>query len=222
MKTSTSVLSLTKIRNKALILLVTIATFFALQSFTVHHPEPIKASQYETLNKNMRKLWSDHMQWTFATVHAFFHNQNSLEAKLNRLLQNQKDIGTAIVPFYGLAAGDKLTALLTEHIQEAVPVLTAAKNGDQAGLEKALSDWYKNAQDIADFLAGANPNWNQKDLRHMMKMHIDQTTAYSVDLLKGDYDQAVKKYDEANDHMQLMADDLTFGIAKQFPKKIKK
>ena len=59
-------------------------------------------------------------------------------------------------------------------------------------------------------------------LRSWHKMHIDQTTAYSVDLLKGDYDQAVKKYDEANDHMQLMADDLTFGIAKQFPKKIKK
>ena len=68
-------------------------------------------------------------------------------------------------------------------------------------------------------MAGANPNWNQKIFVYLMKMHIDQTTAYSVDLLKGDYDQAVKKYDEANDHMQLMADDLTFGIAKQFPKR---
>jgi len=78
----------------------------------------------------MQKLWNDHMQWTFATVGAFFHNSKGLDAQLNRLLQNQKDIGAAIVPIYGQAAGDQLTKLLTTHIQQAVPVLTAAKNND--------------------------------------------------------------------------------------------
>jgi hypothetical protein len=169
----------------------------------------------------MQKLWSDHMQWTYATVDAFFHNPKGLDAQLNRLLQNQKDLGAAIVSYYGQAAGDQLTKLLTTHIQQAVPVLTAAKNGDDAGLKKALADWYSNAQDIADFLAKANPNWKKEDLRKMMKMHIDQTTAYSVDLLKEDYTSAVKKYDEANDHMKMMADELSAGIIKQFPAKFK-
>jgi hypothetical protein len=169
----------------------------------------------------MQKLWSDHMQWTFATVDAFFHNPKGVDALLNRLLQNQKDIGAAVVPFYGQAAGDQLTKLLTTHIQQAVPVLTAAKNGDQPGLKKALDDWYANAREIADFLAKANPNWKQEDLRNMMKTHIDQTTAYSVELLKDDYAGAVKKYDEANNHMKLMADELSAGIIKQFPGKFK-
>jgi len=53
----------------------------------------------------------------------------------------------------------------------------------------------------------------------MMKTHIDQTTAYSVDLLKDDYTSAIKKYDEANDHMKVMADELSAGIIKQFPDK---
>lgn len=133
----------------------------------------------------MQKLWSDHMQWTFATVDAFYHNQAGLDAQLNRLLQNQKDIGATIVPVYGQAAGDKLAELLTTHIKQAVPVLTAAQKGDQAGLKKALDDWYANAQEIADFLSAANPkNWNQADMREMMKKHIDQTTAYSVELQK--------------------------------------
>jgi hypothetical protein len=169
----------------------------------------------------MQKLWSDHMQWTFATVDAFFHNPKGVDAQLNRLLQNQKDIGAAVVPFYGHAAGDQLTKLLTTHIQQAVPVLTAAKNGDQQGLKKALDDWYANAREIADFLSKANPNWKQEDLRSMMKTHIDQTTAYSVDLLKEDYTSAVKKYDEANNHMKTMADELSTGIIKQFPGKFK-
>ncbi|HMZ24713.1 MAG TPA: hypothetical protein PLG24_07200, partial [Saprospiraceae bacterium] len=83
----------------------------------------------------------------------------------------------------------------------------------------ALNDWYKNAQDIADFLANANPNWKQEDMRHMMKTHIDQTTEYAVDLLQKDYSKAIKVFDEANEHMLMMADDLSEGIAKQFPEK---
>ena len=171
----------------------------------------------------MQKLWSDHMQWTFATVDAFYHNQNGLNAQLNRLLQNQKDIGAAIVPFYGQAAGNKLADLLTTHIKDAIPVLKAAQLDDQPALKKALADWYVNAQEIADFLAAANPKyWKQADMREMMKKHIDQTTAYSIELLKNNYDEAVKKYDEANDHMKTMSDELAMGIVKQFPDKFKK
>ncbi len=171
----------------------------------------------------MQKLWADHMQWTFSTVDAFFNNQKGLQANLDRLLQNQKDIGTAIFPYYGQAAGDALAKLLTEHIQQAVPVLTAAQKNDQEGLKKALDNWYKNAQDIADFLSSANAkNWPQKEMREMMKTHIDQTTAYSVDLLKGDYAAAVKKYDDANNHMKQMGEELSMGIIKQFPAKFEK
>jgi malate synthase len=171
----------------------------------------------------MQKLWADHMQWTYSTVDAFFHNPSGLDAQLNRLLKNQKDIGAAIVPVYGQAAGDKLAGLLTTHINQAVPVLTAAKNNDQPALKKALDDWYANAQEIADFLAEANPkNWKQSELREMMKKHIDTTTGYAVELLKGNYAEAVKKYDEANDHMKQMSDELAAGIIKQFPEKFKK
>lgn len=174
------------------------------------------------LNQAMRKLWSEHMQWTYDTVNAYFHNPDELQPTLDRLLQNQKDIGAAIVPYYGQAAGDKLASLLTAHITGAVPVLQAAKEGNDTALTKALSDWQANAKDIADFLSSANPNsWPQSATEPMMKMHIDQTVAYSVDLLKGDTAKAIKDYQAAYDHMMEMADTLTNGIAKQFPDKVK-
>src|SRR5215211_2123714 len=93
--------------------------------------DPLKSDKYEQLNTGMRKLWSDHMHWTLATVEAFYHNTDALSSNLDRLLQNQKDIGAAIVPYYGQSAGDQLAALLTEHIQLAIPVLQAAQNNDQ-------------------------------------------------------------------------------------------
>src|SRR4051794_31312739 len=97
----------------------------------------------------MDKLWTDHVTWTRLVIVDFFAKRPDLRPDLARLLRNQVDIGNAIKPFYGAAAGKKLTTLLHTHIMEAVPVLTAAQNGDKPGLKTALAAWYANAHQIA-------------------------------------------------------------------------
>ena len=137
---------------------------------------------------------------------------------LNRLLANQGDLGAAIVPFYGQQAGDQLAELLTTHIDLAVPVLEAAQAGDDAALQPALDDWNANARAVADFLAAADPdNWPQSATRPALEMHIDQTTAYAVDLLTGEYATAIQHYDAAYEHMLELADTLSAGIVERFP-----
>lgn len=184
----------------------------------MHMETPAGQSGQSALYGAMRELWADHMQWTYATVKDFFHNQDALPDTLDRLLQNQVFLGDAIAAYYGDDAGQALTDLLTEHIQLAVPVLTAAQAGDDVALQSGLDDWYANAQDIADFLTGANPDsWPAGTTSEMMKAHIDTTVAYSVDLLKGDYAKSIADYDIAFNHMMDMADALSAGIIAQFP-----
>ena len=173
------------------------------------------ATEQRDLYLAMRDLWSEHMEWTYATVTAFVSDSPGFDASVNRLLQNQKDIGNAIKPFYGKAAGNQLTALLTEHIQLAVPVLVAAKSGDSDALDTAVANWYENARQIGGFLAKANPAW--KGARKMLRTHITQTVAYAADQLQGDYAKSIKDYDEAQDHMLMLADELSAGIIKEFP-----
>jgi hypothetical protein len=179
---------------------------------------PLNSSKYIELNNAMHLLWTDHMNWTYATVKAYFHDQESLQPTLERLLQNQQDIGAAIVPYYGQAAGDALASLLTTHIEQAVPVLQAAQAGDQAALDIALSNWHANAKEIANFLSAANPeNWPTLELEGMMMHHINTTVTYSVDLLEGDFQGSIENYQHAYDHMMEMAEKLSQGIALQFP-----
>ena len=173
------------------------------------------AAKQRDLYVAMRGLWSQHMSWTYATVTAFISDSPGFDASVNRLLQNQKDIGNAIKPFYGKAAGNRLTALLTEHIELAVPVLVAAKNGDSDALDTAVADWHENARQIGRFLAKANPAW--KGAREMLKTHITQTVAYASDQLQGDYAKSIEDYDEAEDHMLMLADQLSAGIIEEFP-----
>ncbi len=218
-----------KMKKVFSILAIVGLSVLTLSSFTKSKmPSPLmcelcgKDSKTQQLHTAMQKLWADHMIWTYATVDAFFHNPTALQPSLDRLLQNQKDIGAAISPIYGKEAGDKLAALLTTHIKQAVPVLTAAKSNDKIALDKVLADWYANAKDIADFLTAANPkNWPATATQPMMKTHIDQTTAYAVYLLKNDYTNAVSKFDEARQHMVEMGTVLASGIIKQYPEKFK-
>ena len=64
----------------------------------------------------MRKLWEDHITWTRIFIISAAGDLPDKDAATQRLLQNQVDIGDAIKPYYGEAAGNKLTALLKEHI----------------------------------------------------------------------------------------------------------
>lgn len=214
--------------KRLIFILLLIITVFAVNAQQMNHSEMKgaasaklqKSAKYQELSKAMRELWSAHMYWTLLTVDAFYNDPKGLDAKLHRLLQNQKDIGAAIVPFYGQAAGDKLAELLRVHIQDAVPVLQAAKNNDKATLDKAVKNWYANAKDIGDFLASANPkNWIAKETESALEMHITHTIAYSVGILKGDYTQSFGGFEEALHHMLHLADILSDGIAKQFPEK---
>ena len=182
----------------------------------------VKSAKYLAVNQTMRKLWADHMYWTLATVDAYFNNPETVDLKLKRLLANQDEIGAAIVPFYGREAGNALTELLHGHINGAVPVLKAAKEDDKADLDVALRDWYKNAKEIAEFLSNANPdNWPPSATEPALKMHIDHTVDYSVNILKDDYKSAINGFEEALNHMLVLGDILTDGLAAQFPKQFK-
>lgn len=168
----------------------------------------------------MRRLWEQHVTWTRLFIVSFAADLPDLQATTDRLLQNQVDIGDAVKPFYGDAAGNQLTALLKDHILTAADVLTAAKAGDTAALQQASDAWYANARQIAKFLHAANPkNWPLADLRMMMKDHLDLTLKEASDQLTGDYASSVADFDAVETEILGMADSLSSGIIDQFPSK---
>jgi hypothetical protein len=168
----------------------------------------------------MDRLWEEHVAWTRMAIVGFAAGAPNLKAAEVRLLRNQVDIGNAIKPYYGAAAGSKLTALLKTHILEAVTVLEAAKAGEKPKLNAALKAWYANAHRIAAFLSRANPkSWPLKATTSMMDDHLKLTTQEAVDELGGKWAASVADYDKIENEILMMANTLASGIAQQFPAK---
>jgi hypothetical protein len=173
-----------------------------------------------TFTRAMDKLWEDHITWTRMVIVDFAAGLPDLKPAEVRLLRNQADIGNAIKPYYGAAAGKKLTKLLRTHILEAVPVLVDAKAGDQAKLKKALKAWYANAHQIAVFLSKANPKaWSLSAMDKMMKRHLALTTAEGVARIEGHWKADIAAYDKVHLEILQMSDMLSSGIISQFPSK---
>jgi len=170
----------------------------------------------------MRQLWEDHITWTRLAIVTFADGSPGFDATAGRLLQNQSDIGNAIKPFYGDAAGSRLTSLLHDHITIAVEILQAAKTGNTDAFNDANTRWYANGNDIADFLAAANPrSWPDAVMRADMKTHLDQTLAEAAHELQGEYPASVIDYEGIHAHILMMADQLSAGIIAQFPSRFR-
>jgi hypothetical protein len=168
----------------------------------------------------MRRLWSDHVVYTRLFIVSAAAVSADKDATTQRLLQNQTDIGNAVAAFYGRDAGNKLTALLKDHILIAASIVTAAKAGDNAKVTSENARWRKNATDLAKFLHGANPKqWPEATLQTALFAHLDQTLAEATNQLKGNYAASIKDYDRAMNHMLMVADTLSSGIMAQFPAK---
>jgi hypothetical protein len=189
----------------------------ASSAVLAHNDKPTTAA----FRAEMRKLWEDHITWTrlyIVSAATLDTDLPDIGVTADRLFQNQADIGAAVGSFYGADAGNALTALLNEHIALAAEAIAKAKADDQAGLADALDRWYANADEIAQFLADANPrSWPFEMMQAHMRDHLDLTLEEAVARLTGDYAGDVAAYDKVHAQILQMADMLSDGIIAAFP-----
>lgn len=226
--------SLTTVVSTAVLVLALIgvtlgvpAAFAAPADPTAHdaHDTAAAKSSAAALHDTMRKLWEDHITWTRLYIVSAATPPTALAdlaATAERLLQNQADIGDALRPYYGDAAGAAVTELLREHILVAAALIDAARAGDQAEVEAQLDLWYDNADRIAAALNGLNPkHWPLDHLGTMMRAHLDRTLDEAVARLQGRYPDDIAAYEAIHADILEMADMLSDGIIAQFPNRFR-
>src|SRR5499427_11092004 len=95
-----------------------ISLLFALAGLLVTTPGDTAAGTVSAtaFRNDMRKLWEDHIAYTRNFIISALAGLEDEGKIAERLLGNQDDIGAAIKPYYGDAAGKQLASLLRDHI----------------------------------------------------------------------------------------------------------
>jgi hypothetical protein len=184
-------------------------------------PDQPKMDQ-QTYRNRMHRLWENHSNWTHLFIISTLGDLEYRDPTKSHLLENQHNIGEALEPFYGDAAGEQFVALMEEHVQIADTMLHAARNADAATFEDTVTRWYANADQIAEFLHEANPHhWPLKEIKAMLKEYLDLTLEVAVARWNGDFAADIAANDKVHDQAIAIADMLSEGIIKQFPKRFK-
>lgn len=166
---------------------------------------------------NMRKLWEDHSERTRELIISTLSDLPNQDEATQNLIQNQNEIGNAIKPFYGDAAGDELAEMLTEHTRIGVTMLQAARKADPEAFEDAVARWYSNADEVAEFFQETNQeNWPLRKTKPMLRVYLDLTLEEALARWNGDFAASDAAHDKVQNQALEIADMLSEGLINKF------
>jgi hypothetical protein len=170
----------------------------------------------------LRDLWIGHVFWVRNVVIATFEgDKEAATAAEAQVVMNAKALAASIEPYYGKAASEQLFKLLAGHWGAIKADLDAAQAGDKAGRDAAMAKLVANAEDIATFLGGANPNLPHDTVKSLFVAHGSHHVQQISEVKARQFDAEAKTWAAMSAHMYVIADALADGIAKQFPDKFR-
>jgi hypothetical protein len=172
----------------------------------------------------LRDLYVNHLFWVRSLVVATRLGQAAMASEADEYgTKNAAAIGQSIAPFYGEAAARKFTTLFTGHYSAVKAYMRAAfgnsYRGNAAAKKAALAQLTRNAQDIAAFVSGANPNLPKATVYGLLLTHGQQHVMAIEATAKRAWGDEADMWDPMVKHIYTLSDALVDGIAKQFPDK---
>ncbi|GAB2626301.1 hypothetical protein [Novilysobacter erysipheiresistens] len=173
------------------------------------------------LQADLRALWNDHVVQTRAYAMAVNAGDSGAAAEAaDGVVANAKTLSGAVAGFYGEAAGERMMELLGGHWGAVKAMTDSGHADDAAASQAAMTTLLANADEIAAFLSGANPNLPADAVRGLLVAHGAHHAAQIKQIMAGDMAAEVETWAAMQAHMDVIADALAGAIAKQFPDKV--
>lgn len=165
----------------------------------------------------LRDLWIGHIFWIRAVSIATIEKREAAAAAAElKAVANARSIAGTIEPFYGTAAKDTFSKLLTGHYGAVTAYLMATIADDAAGQRTATRSLTSIAEEIASFLSQANPHFPKDAVNNLLLAHGDHHIRQIRQLKDRNYEAEAHTWEEMKDHIYQIADTTADALAKQF------
>jgi hypothetical protein len=168
----------------------------------------------------LNNLEAEHVDLASTATRAGFDGDPQFNAAAGALSKNTDELSAAIASVYGDEAGAKFKEIWASHIGFFVDYTTAAKAGDQAGMDKAVQNLNGYVEAISTFLSDANPNLPKDAVSQLVTEHVgllkEAVDKHGAGDHAGSYDAQSRARTQITTKI---ADTLAGAIVKQSPDK---
>lgn len=173
------------------------------------------------LQMALRELWNGHVFWVRSYVIAsHYKDTKAAKAADGKAVANARALADAITPFYGKAASDQLFQLLAGHYGSIKEIMKSSYGGDARGKSAAMKKLTDNAEQIADFLDGANPNLPKATVLPLLMAHGGHHVQGIDAVNNSNFAEEAEVWDAMLSHIYAISDAMAGALAKQFPNKV--
>lgn len=178
------------------------------------------ATKAADLRSSLVRLGTEHMELTDQAVADTLDGSPAASATAKALYQNGNDLGAAVGSVYGKDAETTFDKVWKLHLDQFVAYATAASKGDDAGKKAALSTIdAQYTKPLAQYLAKANPNLDEKTLESSLSEHVAMTAKMIDDHVAGNYTAEANELEMSTKHLEGLFSALANAIVQQYPAK---
>ncbi len=180
---------------------------------------PSTATKAADLRVALNALEREHVDLASQATRNGFDGKADFAASAAQLDANSVEISKAIGSVYGADAEAKFLEIWRSHITFFVNYTVAAKAGNKAGMDKAVTDLGGYVDAISDFFSGANPNLPREAVHQLVNDHVGLLKAAVDNYGAKDFTGSYAKEHEANKQIGSIADAIAGAVVKQYPAK---
>ncbi len=164
------------------------------------------------LINDFRAHWTEFGLWARSYMVSTITGFSNLASISNRLYRIPSELGEMFEPYFGVEISEQFQQLLLLYVVHVQTLITAVNSRDRKAADAAAVMLYKSSDDIADFLAQINPNWNKSQSQYLFNHLNEMVISEMIAILSGDFEKELDIRDRIFNHSLIMGDYMASGV----------
>lgn len=148
---------------------------------------------YDQMNliNDFRALWTDLVVWLRSYMVSVFTGFGDANAIKNRIARIAAEFSQKLQPFFGDEQAKQFQQLFLMYLMHAEAMIVALKENDRQAADSAAVALYKDADNMADFLARINSYWSRDQWQNLFYQLTEMGISEIIALYSGEFEKEI-------------------------------
>ncbi len=170
------------------------------------------------LNNRIRAILMNHNRWVRVLIGRILYNINSnaqsvVQERLNTI---SNELTSLFTQYYGAETAKRVQELYTRYTQAVAALAHEYQENDMEGATEQRAILYGVADDIAHLAVNINRFWDFAIMQTILRELVNTTEDQITSIMTGNFIEDADQYDSFMDQAARLADEMTYGMLKQF------